>query len=75
MTGVPIIKTKDGVHELPCGQCGTVKYHFHNLDEYAWKLKVRKKNGFEIVYFCSYTCMRKYEKENKSRLVDGYKER
>lgn len=39
-----------------CQECGKEIY-FPCFDRYAWK----KYNGSRLMYFCSYTCMRKGE--------------
>lgn len=46
-----VLKTK-----VKCAMCGKVVYRLSFVD-YAWKI------GKPARYFCSYTCLRKYEKK------------
>ena len=52
-----------GLHEHTCYTCGK---KFECRGEYAYKKFCGKEKG--IIYFCSYTCMRKNEKGEKQCL-------
>lgn len=55
---------KDGIHfeykKIKCPICGE---KFHPVPEHAWMIGFGK-NGYGGKKVCSYTCMRKWEKEN-----------
>lgn len=43
---------------LPCKEC---KKMFYRTNDYAYKVKI---GDSRIIWFCSWTCLRKYEKKH-----------
>ena len=55
-----IIHENMGLHNRKCTQCGK---QFEGRMEYAYKIPIKKITS-AYYYFCSYKCMRAYEKEH-----------
>ncbi len=51
------------LHDRKCKQCGKL---FESRKEYAYRSQVKKGR---YIYFCSYKCMRKYEKKKEENKV------
>lgn len=43
------------------------KYILYNAKEWAYKAWKKKGTSRNLIYFCSWTCVRKYEKENPDK--------
>ena len=53
-------------HERKCPQCGKIHYPI-DLENYAYK-RIRCLKGTErLLYFCSWSCLRAYEKEQEEK--------
>lgn len=51
-------------HTRICPVCG--KLHWPcDLDNYAFRKIVKTKNGSETLYFCKWSCLRKWEKDQE----------
>ena len=52
-----------------CPECGE---HFtvQSNEEYVYKRYIKKKNTSRLAYFCSWTCYRKWERENEPKPVE-----
>ena len=53
---------------LKCEHCGNEKLLITLIRDYKFKRRVKADQ--KIVYFCSYDCMRKAEKENPERYCE-----
>jgi len=50
-----------------CHECGK-EVDRPYMDEYVYKKQSQKTNGYyTTLYFCSWNCMRKYEKEREKK--------
>lgn len=54
---------------IRCDYCGTTKAVKINLRDYVFKRRL-KVNKNRMMYFCSYDCLRKAEKESTKRYCE-----
>ena len=57
-----------------CRMCGeVVDLVYKNVKDYCYKRVIRRKGGHIVCthYFCSYSCIRLYDRVKKEHLYDG----
>jgi len=54
----------NGFRECEC--CGK-RFYIESLQDYVYKRTVQRKNTMVNLWFCSWTCLRRWEKERKKR--------
>ena len=52
------------VRMIKCKQCGSIFPVICSIEEYGWRIPLKSKK----LYFCSYSCMRKYEKPRLQKI-------